>query len=172
MKDKKFILAVGLLIIAIVVTIISFIFRSENDVEEEKINIVVSYSDFYTVNSCLHRMVTYLSNKDSDSMYLVLDEEYKKNNNITKDNVLNSFPQVELNSTFVSEKMYYQVVNENIVKYYVMGYIKENKIIDDTEIVIDNNSKSYFVVYLDRGNKIFSVEIYDGDLFINGDENE
>ena len=173
MKDKQTRLAIILVIVTVLVVVITFILNK--DIEEPKtsqINIVTNYSNFYTVDSCLFRTVTYLSTKDKDSILLILNEEYKKNNNITEKNVLSFFPTIDENSIFTSKKMYYENLDKNIVKYYVYGNVIENKILDDDLITSEQGIDLYFIVYIDTNGSIFSIEPYNGDIFIGGVNNE
>ena len=72
MKDKSRLVAVGLVIIAIVVVIISVVFNdTEEKKTEENIQIVLNYSNFYTVNSCLYRTINYISQKDKKWSFFV-----------------------------------------------------------------------------------------------------
>lgn len=170
MKDKSKILAIALVIITIVVLIVTFIINKLNKEESNnEIKIVTNYSNFYTVNSCLYRVVTYLSTNDKDSLMLVLTDKYKKQNKVTKENIMEYFDNVLDNSTFSSKKMYYENINDDITKYYVYGIIEDNYIND---ISSSTNKDSYFIVYLDTKNKIFEIEPYDGEIFLSGDKNE
>ncbi len=167
MKDKSKLTAIILVIITIIVVIVSFIFnKSDKEVVDNKPTIVTNYSNFYTVNSCLYRVITYLSAKDTDSLMLVIDDDYKKENKVTKDSITDLFPSVEGDSTFVSKKMYYQQLNNNITKYYVYGIIEKNEFFEDYSTNNSNNIETYFIVYLDSTSKTFSIEPYSGDLFL------
>lgn len=170
MKDKSRLVAVGLVIIAIVVVIINVVFNAtEEKKTEENIQIVLNYSNFYTVNSCLYRTINYISQKDKKSLLLILSENYKKNNNINIENVINLFPEIDNDYNFKSTKMYYERVSNNLTKYYVSGNIEKNQIYDD-DIILDAQFKEmFFIVYLDSKNKTFSIEPYDGSLFKEGE---
>ena len=172
MQDKKKLTAIILAALAIIVFIISFINKGKLDGKKDEISIVTNASNFYTVNSCLYRLTTYISTKDVDSLMLLIDEKYKEKNKVTKDNILEILPVAEGNDTFVSNKMYYSKLTDNITKYYVQGYIEQNKLFDDEVITELDNELVYFVVYLDSEEKIFSIEPYDGKIFMEGDLNE
>ena len=122
MKDKQNLLVVLLVIVTALVVIINFITKEEKT-EENNIQIVTNYSNFYTVNSCVYRALNHLALKDSDSLLLLINENYKKNNKITKDNVLSKFKDVSQDSTFKSKKMYFEELKSGITKYYVYGEI-------------------------------------------------
>ena len=173
MKDKSKLIAIVLVVITLVVVIITNLFKENESISlDTDIYVVSNYSNFYTVNSCLYRAISYISTKDKNNLFLLLSEDYKKENNITEDDVLSLFSNVESDSTFVSNKMYYQKLNNDITKYFVKGYIEKNQIFDDDIISEQNREEVYFIVYIDSLNKIFSIEPYDGNLFIEGVKNE
>lgn len=169
MKDKSKLTALVLAILAIIVVVVNFII--DNNKKEETNNdifIVTNASNFYTVNSCLYRTITYISSNDKESLLLLLPEEYKESNKITQNNVMDLFDNVSETSTFISEKMYYEYISNNISKYYVQGYIQENQLFDDELLTNQDYERAYFIVYLDTNKNIFSVEPYDGKIFKEG----
>ena len=172
MKDKSNLLAILLVIITVVVLILTSVFGKKEDVVKKDIRIVTNYSNFYTVNSCLYRTITYINSGDTESLLLVLTDQYKKDNNIDESNVLSIFANIENNSSFNPQKMYYENLNKNITKYYVYGYIEEDILTEDVEISNPNKKTAYFIVYLDTAKEIFSVEPYSGDIFLEGDADE
>lgn len=172
MKDKNKLIAIILVIVTVLVVVITYFIERDNEQVSNDIEIVKNYSDFYTVNSCLYRVVTYLFTQNTDDLLLILNDEYKEENNITEENVLSLFDPVEYDSTFVSEKMYYEKISQNITKYYVKGYIEKNQILDESDTVNLDKKQVYFIVYLDSENSLFSIEPYSGDIFIGGVINE
>lgn len=172
MKDKSKLTAVILVVLTILVVVLTYIFDKDKEQNKNEIKIVTNYSNFYTVNSCLYRTITHISTSDKKSLLLLLDNNYKKENKIDESNVLDLFSNVDVDSTFVSRKMYYEILNNNITKYYVYGYVEKNQISDDEIINKKENKEMYFIVYLDSTNKTFSIEPYNGDIFIGGDKNE
>lgn len=171
MKDKSKLTIIILAIITIAVVLITYLIDNSKE-EENEINIVTNYSKFFTVNSCLFRSVTYISSKDSDSLLKVLSEQYKRKNNVTSENVLSIFDEIEENSTFESRKMYVQKYKDNIDRYYVYGVLTDNKLMQDTSLMKEETKDIYFIVYLDTENEIFSIEPYDGKIFIDGLDGE
>ena len=173
MKDKSKLLTIIVVIVTILVVVFNYLYnKSQKEDIKKDINIVTNYSNFYTVNSCLYRTVTYISLKDKETLMKLISEEYKNNNEITLNNILNLFPNIDENSTFEAKKMYYENMKGNLVKFYVYGHIKDNQILDDFEVTKLNYQNVYFIVYLDFERKIFSVEPYDGELFLGGDNDE
>ncbi len=172
MKDKSKLVAIILVIITILVVVLTNFFNKDDKQLENKIEIVTNYSNFYTVDSCLYRTITYIASKDSQSLLSILSSNYKKENNIDSSNILSLFNSIEEDSVFISKKMYYEKINNNITKYYVYGLVEKNQIIDDALTVDNQYTNQYFIVYLDTINKTFAVEPYDGSIFIGGENNE
>ena len=172
MKDKSKLTAVILVVLTILVVVLTYIFDKDKEQNKNEIKIVTNYSNFYTVNSCLYRTITHISTSDKESLLLLLDNNYKKENKIDESNVLDLFSNIDVDSNFASRKMYYEILNNNITKYYVYGYVEKNQISDDEIINKKENKEMYFIVYLDSTNKTFSIEPYNGDIFIGGDKNE
>lgn len=172
MKDKSKLTAFILVIVTIIVVIISAVTQKDDKDKKNNIHIVKNYSNFYTVNSCLYRVTTYISSKDTESLTLTLSENYKKRNKVTTSNVLEFFDNIASDYTFVSKKMYYQVINKNLTKYYVYGIFEKNQLFEDEDLSKVDTKDAYFIVYLNSSSKIFSIEPYDGEIFDGGDIDE
>ncbi len=172
MKDRTKLFAIILVIVTILVVVLTYIFSNNDKKDENRINIVTNYSNFYTVNSCLYRTITYISNKDSKNLLLLINPSYAKKNNINESNVVSLFNDIPANSSFASKKMYYEEISKNIIKYYVYGVVIEDNLYEDFEVRDKVSYPMYFIVYINRDKGIFSIEPYSGELFINGDKNE
>lgn len=160
--NKKKILIVVFGILAIVLLIFRFFNVSKDD---NKINIVKSSSKFYTVSGCVNRYLSYLYTEDIDNLLILIDKSYKKGNNISKNNFFEKISKLDGKYTFEARKMYEQVINDNITKYYVKGYLIKEGINSD----INNKIDYYIIINLDVKNSTYSVIPYDGDIFISGD---
>lgn len=162
--NKKTILMIGFLVVLfIVLGIVINLTRDEsnnNSISNNKISVVKNYNDFYTVNSCVYRYLTYLKDKDTNSLMKLLDEEFVTSNNINSNNLYNFLTVYDGNVSFNSRKMFEEKINNNIIKYYVYGYV-EKDIIDSAPEQID----AYFMVKLDKKNHLFSISPYSGELF-------
>lgn len=164
MKDKSKLIAALLAIAAVIVVCLSIFNKGNDNQGKVKPLIVDNYSDFYTVNSCIYRTITYISDKSIEDLLLVISDKYKKENKVTEENVLDFLPKVGQASTFVSKKMYYEYLKNGLEKYYVYGKIESDDM-NGTGSAFD----SYFIVYLDRNSNLFSLEPYNGDIFAGGD---
>lgn len=164
MKKNNIILVIILvLLFAVALTLVYLEKRDGKDAlvtENKKVSVLKNYNEFYTVNSCVYRYLTYVQSRNSDSLLKVLDDSFVKNNNINSTNVLNFINVYEENINFNSRKMFYEKVNSHITKYYVYGYV-EKDIIDDDPL----RYEAYYIVNLDSKNKVFSIMPYSGELF-------
>lgn len=163
-KKDNYILLIIICVILVCILILLFLNSNGKEetalYEEPKYMLVSDYSDFYTVRSCVYKYITYLGSNKVDDLINILDEEYVSNNNIDSNNVYNYVNKLSGNYSFKAKKMYYQVDNKNIDKYYVYGYL-----IEETIDGIGNKQDYYLIVNLDSKNKLFSVVPYDGKLF-------
>lgn len=160
-KNKK-ILAVVLVIILVVFGIYNLFFKKgkEEKIDTETIAVVKDNDRFYTVSSCVSKYLTYLSSSDTNNLYLLLNENYKKENNITKDNIYNYIGNIEGNISFNPRKMFEQRLSKNIYKYYVKGYIQK-----DTFDQIGEKEIYYIIVIMNQSNLTFSIMPYNGEMF-------
>ena len=163
-KTKKF-LTFFLALLAIAIPLISYLVNSSKK-ESNEVLIVTDYNDFYTVSSCISRFNDYLNNSDSESLLLMISNQYKKDKKITKENVLNVEFTRLADSEFEPKKMYYQIQNKNVTKFYVYGFL----VVDGFDRVEEKKSV-YYVVYIDSNNGVFSIEPYDGSIFMDGGSN-
>ena len=161
-RNKKILLII--LIVALVVLGIYKIFFEKNGLDEpidtETISIVSEPNDFYTVSSCVSKYLNYLAVSDSDNLLVLISNEYKKENSITKENIYNFIGTLTGVHSFNARKMFVQRLSQNTYKYYVYGFISRETINTNPE---ENNF--YIVVILDRKNGTFAIEPYDGSMF-------
>ena len=113
--------------------------------------------------------MNYLYTKDDSKILEILDSEYKRQNSINKNNLFNKIQKLDKNYSFEARKMYQEEINENVVKYYVKGYLIENVLSDS---LIENGLDFYLIVYLDSKNSTYSVVPYDGKIFLEEEQNE
>lgn len=160
---KKIIIVI--LCVTAIVLILLKVFN--NNKKTSNIQIVTSTSKFYTVSNCADRFLKYLSSENIDNLLILLDDSYKKDNNISKDNIFNIINRLDGEYSFNAKKMYQQKINDNIMKYYVKGYILKED--------IDNNGEKidyYIIVLLDENNSTYSIIPYDEELFNKEVSNE
>ena len=153
-KDHTVLIHISIILICIFGLLFLFNNKKDNTIIEEKkiYRLVKDYSRFFTVNSCIYRYFTYLSNKDVDSLLKVLNEDYIKKNNIDSNNLFDFVPNLDDNYSFTSTKMYSSKISDNYFEYYVYGYTTK----DGYEIDLEKKYY-YFRVDFDQENTTFSI---------------
>ena len=168
MKKLKNFIVILIIILILIIGIIGLLgYKTRNkegneinntQIEEtSKIMRVDNASMFFTVESCVNKYLTYLSNQDADIIFNLLDESYKAELNISKENVLQHVEELNGIYTFSAKDMYYEKIGD-IQKYYVTGEIAADGLI---EVVSDiSNIKFNITVILDMSNNTFTVIPY------------
>ena len=161
--DNKKTILLGVFFIAVLFLLILFLINTENNKSvSNNIVLVNDPSEFYTVSSCLTKYVTYVSSKDNEKIYIMLDSNYIDKNNITVDNVFDFISLYDGEYTQSSIRMYSQQINSYTTKYYVKYVINQSIMDVATEDIIQ-----YAIVVLNERELSFSIEPYDGEMFIN-----
>ena len=155
------------IICVILFVVVGYLFIFDNSEKEEVIEkkessyvLLKDYSRFFTVNSCIYKYINYLSSKNYDNLFKVLDKDYVTNNSITETNIYNYLPELDGDYSYVSKKMYYKKLNDNIYSYYVYGYLYKD--------LIDSRGEKVYYSYqvnIDQKNGVFSILPYNGNLF-------
>lgn len=162
-RNKKILLIV--LVTAVILLGIYKLFFDKKEIKEEivdteTISIVTNPNEFYTVSSCVSKFLNYLSTGDTENLFILLSEEYKEENSITKDNIYNFISSLNGVYSFNPKKMFVQRTNKNTYKFYVYGLVEEESINSNY-----NRNDYYIVVILDKENGTFAIEPYDGSMF-------
>lgn len=162
-RNKK-ILAVVIVIALLILGIYNIFFANKN-IEEEKIDtetisVVEDNSKFFTVSSCVSKYISYLSDRNTENLLILLSNEYKNNNSVNSQNLYNFTGNIGDNNTFTAKKIFQQRLTKTIYKYYIYGYIQE-----DLMDSVSAKQDYYIIVILDESNMTFSIEPYDGSMF-------
>lgn len=147
-------------------THISF-YSYNNDENTDVIKVVSDRNDFFTMESCVNKYIQYLTQKDKESIYKLLDETYIKEYNIKQENVLEFVEDLNGYFRFKAKKMNFENIEEGVYKYYITGELIEERVIDDinqeeeqeegdTEEIIVND-KMQIIVIADINNLTFSI---------------
>ena len=163
-RNKILFLILG--IIAIILVLYQLFYNSKNDNDVE---IVTSTSNFYTVSNCVDRYLSYLSVEDVDNLILLIDKSYKKKNNLKKNNFFSKIDRLDGVYRFEAKKMYQQVINDNVTKYFVKGYLISEELNGGLNI---DKKDYYIIVLLDKSNSTYSIIPYDGEIFNKEEMNE
>ena len=160
-RKNIILLTIFILIIILGLTFYNYRNPAVVDKKESKIILVKDYSRFFTISNAGNKYISYLKNKDVDSLMLLLSDIYKTSNNITRDNILEKLTLLGTGEyTFDARKMYQSNLNNKIIRYYIYGYL--------TEEVMDEYRKPsdyYLIIDLDTENFTYAVLPYDGEIF-------
>ena len=130
-----------LIVLLLLITVLTiWIFNISNKKEEnnniniiEENNTIAQYQKvtnphmYFTVKSCVEKYLYYVQQKDADSITKILDYQYIKDFNISKENVFNHVEEI-LNPVVVTiEEMYVLEKNENEHEYYLRGILQEEQ---------------------------------------------
>lgn len=127
-----------------------------SQIDTKELKEVKSATEYFTVQSCVNKYLTYIGGKNASSILKILDAEYINNNNITEKNVLNNVGNISEMVIFEAKKMYVEQIDENSNKYYVTGILKRDSMDDENGLkVIKDNFN--IAIKLDFENMIFSV---------------
>ncbi len=161
-NQKIFALVILIALIAVLVynIINSTKGKDEEVIDTKTISIVKDNSRFYTVSSCVSKYLTYLTSNNTDSLLVLLSDEYKDKYNINSSNIYSYIKTSSNLQEFQPKKMFEQHLSKSVYKYYVYGTIRKD-VINSKETSEDY----YLIVILDEQNMSFSVEPYDGEIF-------
>lgn len=179
MKKKSFLIIIIIFLIISVAIILNNIFKINNKeiteinniimednkeeiVDAKNLETVKSATAYFTVQSCVNKYINYLSNKDKENIIILLDSDYLEKNNINEENVLEKIEEIPENTLFEAEKMYVEIISDDVNKYYVSGILKEDNF-EQSEVI---KNEFYIIINMDLKNMIFSVEpLKNGGIF-------
>lgn len=154
MKKTSFRIFIVGLIVSLLIFLVILIFALKFDNKKIiKVKYVENPTMFFTVENCVNKYVSLIIAQDSEALYNVIDDKYKKENDITMDNVLKVNKYLNGNYSFIATKMLEDKTEK--YKYYVKGYLIEETMNDDN---FSNTKIEYnLTVKLDVKNYTYSV---------------
>lgn len=140
-----------------------FIYNSRNNnenkeiiKEENNVFLLRDYNRFFTVNSCVYKYISYIQNKDIDSLLKVLNKEYINNNTIDYNNIFNYVESLNGIYSFKAREIYYEELSDKYIKYYVRG-----ELIKETLNSFGETSNRYYTLVFDIENQVFDITPFD-----------
>lgn len=160
--QKKMLIIIGivLLITSIFAVILSFkTFNNEetpsnkpnnNETGNENSGLEIGYEIaelkneklFFNIQNTINKYYINLSNKNIEEIYKVLEEDYKKENGITKNNLTNKIYSNYETVNYVVTEIYYNKFSV-ITYYFVSGYLFNATMMSDS---YDYNAKTNFIL--------------------------
>ena len=155
MKNKSNIDNIILMIIFVILVGVLIYIVSTNKKENNKVvpettkpyvyETVNDYSDFFTIENCVNKYLSYLSLNDKDSLKKILDQEYLNSINNNIDNLNNKY--IGKNISIRLNGMY---MHDNI--YYVKGTVYE-----ELKNKVNKLEDEYLFIKVDKDFKLFSI---------------
>lgn len=118
----------------------------------DKLEVVDEYNVFFSNVSYINEYVSYVSNKNVNVLYSLLDSDYIENNDITTDNIMNKIEYYPVGSYFSANSMSFVQIKDSFL-FYITGVINYSEH-DSDKIIDDNFSVLLFIDYI---NSTFSI---------------
>lgn len=118
---------------------------------------------FFTVNSCINKYITFNSQRDYEKLYYIFSEEYRKQNDMTIDNVSDKIELYESGDMFSTKTIYEYNNNDSISTYFVYGNVIEDSYINEEP----KKKDLYITVQLDKVNRTYSIILNEKENDIN-----
>lgn len=166
-KIKDALLLILFIILLFVAIYVVSVDQKNKNLQLNKMILVDNSSTFFTIEGCVNKYVNALSSSNPDDLVKLLDQNYMKENGITKDNVEDKIGYLDGIYTFSAKKMYRKNISDIYTKYYVYGKIRQD-IIDEYDLGEDY----YVIVTVNNKSNLFSVTPYDGKYFKEGFDEE
>lgn len=168
---KKILTLVGviLIFIALIVVILSIIFKDEkinepnkpssnpNKVIAKEIEELKDENLFFSVQNAINNYYSMLSNKNTDYIVSILDNDYKREKNITSNNIYNVLKSDYETVNYIAKSIYYNP-NSSITYYFINGYLSNLSMMEDDYqyypninflIIVNENNNYYNIMPLD-----------------------
>lgn len=168
---KKILTLVGviLIFIALIVVILSIIFKDEkinepnkpssnpNKVIAKEIEELKDENLFFSAQNAINNYYSMLSNKNTDYIISILDNDYKREKNITSNNIYNVLKSDYETVNYIAKSIYYNP-NSPITYYFINGYLSNLSMMEDDYqyypninflIIVNENNNYYNIMPLD-----------------------
>lgn len=168
-NDKNFIMiaVVAIIVIIMVVVVIATKIIGKNNANEAKSEdytleiregtyVVDDPNTFYTVAGTVRKYLASAYSKNPDELEKLLAEDYKKKNEITKENVLQKITTYSTGTVFEPKRIYEKDLTNTMKRFYVFGKIKQ-----DLYEQVSQPKDYYIVVDFDYETKTFAVSFDD-----------
>lgn len=147
-KGKSKILIIVIIILAILSGLaiaLSLITKENNkpsEISKEMTELKLE-EDFFGIQKIINNFYENLSLEKKHDLYISLEEDYKKVNNITENNIISMLKINYNNIDYIVSKIYYNK-DGNVKYYFINGYIRGTQKMENTLSFIDN--KNFLVI--------------------------
>ena len=157
---KKYYIKTGLVIIIILVSIsalVAYLATKDNYKRVNNYDNLIPVEDYNTYFAITNNITNYLkatTDKETDQLYMLLDQKYIDRKRITKNNVHKKIPTYTEETIMEVESMKMATQDSGNVIYYATGKLIDNKYLEPKYI----NENYSIIVIVDY--KSFTVSIY------------
>lgn len=164
LKIFKIIIAIIVILIIIVsiilINLLNQVNREKEIIENENYDIEVksdilmleNHNDFYTISECIKYYISLMENGDTEAIYNILDDNYKLENKINKNNIKKFMEVYNERQIFNLKEVYYKEKTVSQVDYFAYGTIKDNIQYRETK-----EANYYIIVSIDYKNSTFAI---------------
>ena len=176
-KLKKWIIIIMCLTIILIIITVILINYSKSEIEEsgeaidisedieKDILVLDDYDKYYSIEKNLQRYYLYLKVGNKDALLAIFDDNYKKSNDINKNNVIEKTSSLNIGEKeFRIREIYVKRTLDDSI-YFINLHLKE-----------DSNKKMYYIMYEDFETNSFSLIPTSEDVYSkyisNGNAND
>lgn len=161
-SDKKSVIVVVVIniIIAIIALIITSVYKKDEvESEYQHLQLLSDANYFFSIESNLNKIPSYVIDNDSNSLYGILNKKYISNNDISIDNVLNKFNAYSYTSFDIVDA--YVISRGNLYKFFVKVDIRNNVFEEDINII----GTKYLILNYNNKDVVFNIEFISNDKY-------
>lgn len=150
-----------IVLIVIALIIIGYVDKKDKEANFENtltmeiantIDYVKNRNEFFAVKSCITKYLLYITQKDNEIIYSMLDKNYLEEYKITEQTVLSNIEEYK-NPIFCTDRMYVIQNKEAVYTYFVYGTVIDKE--------TSKNTKLNIVIRLDKQKDLFSIIPYE-----------
>lgn len=153
----------GVFILIVVYFVTSYVVKEVKygDKKDKNYSIVKDYNRYYTVTGAINKYYSYLNTKSTDDLFLIINNTYLADNEITRENLLDKIKTYDTLVSYQGSLMCKKQLHTGVVSYYVSGDVVSSS--KGTKI-----DKVFYDVTMDENNMTFDLKEIDSVSF--GDE--
>ncbi len=158
-EDQRKVLLIWFFILIFLIVAVSMFARYRiksmfNDEVDKQYIKVTDYSRYYTVLNILDKYYTTIYNNNAEDVLKMLDEDYKKDKNLNKDNVLSTLKTNTSRTTYKGSLMCSKRLGKGHTSYLVSGNpvgVNVDKSYDDIfyEVELNENEMTFSIKEID-----------------------
>lgn len=170
---KRVLVLIGiiLVIISLIAIILSMLFKDEKEnnpstpgnnpnsyIISKEIEELKDEDTFFTLQNSINSYYNLLSNKNTNELLKILDNDYKNSKNINNGNIYNVINADYETVSYIAKSIYYNP-NSSITYYFINGYLTNLTMMEDDYdyyknvnflIIVDEKTKYYNLLPLDN----------------------